>query len=348
MDTQDTSDITSIGTTLDDSGTPHTTETPSEGSETPKVAPTPDPAAKAATPATPDPDATPKPEATADATDDEDVQPGDTPQKTAARTRGRLQKRIDSVTERAYKAEGRAELLEQRLAALEQQATARTTEPQPGTPPQTPAVESFRFGKSPEEFNSYEEFLDARDDARDAWRQQRAEHAAAVARATADADRAAATERELATTAAERLTTFKATNPDYDQVVPQLRISVARPVMNELHASDYGAHIVYSLAKDPTAAAAFAAMSPTQQLREIGRREAAFAAADAAATAAKQAPPRPKPTTAAPEPLEHEGGPSAGVVSDEDLDTDARIDRWQAKERAERQRRLGIPTRANA
>jgi hypothetical protein len=336
-DTQDTSDITSIGTRLNDEGTPEVDETPATADSTATT----DPAAQAATPDKTDPPAT-TPETKADAeTDDEDVQPGDTPQKTAARTRGRLQKRIDTISERAYRAEGRAQQLEHELAELRRRPT-QTPDPQTPTPPQPPAAETFRFTKTPEDFTTYEEYLDARDDARDAWREQQTQNKVAAEQARAASERAAASERDLAQKAAERLPTFKATHPDWDQVVPQMDLVVNRDVLNELHASEHGADIVYALAKDPTFRAAFAAMSTAQQLREIGRREAALAGTPA--TSGKPAgPAKAKPTTTAPAPLETEGAPSAGVRDESELSTDDRIDLWQRQERDARRRRLGLP-----
>jgi hypothetical protein len=326
MDTPDTSDIIHVSTT-------HNVETGERLTEQ-APAPSADPAAKAATPVTPDPSATTTPPDPNAATEDEDVLPGDTPQKTAARTRGRLQKRIDALTERAHRAEERASLFERQAGKPAPPTTESTTEPGRTAPPAQ--TETFRFDKAPEDFATYEEFLDARDDARDVWRETRATAKAAEAQAKADAERAAATHRELATKAAERIETFKQAHPDFDTVRQSVDIHVSHSVLAELHSSEAGPAIVYALGKDPAFKAAFAAMTDAQQIREIGRREAAIAAP--AAGAAPQAA-RPKPTTKAPEPLEPEGGTSAGVRTDDELSTDERIDKWQKAEQDERRRR---------
>lgn len=74
----------------------------------------------------------------------------------------------------------------------------------------------------------------------------------------------------------ERLMDFMPDAPDFEQVANNpLLLSKLTPTMaKEMLDSDYGPQVQYYLGKNPREAANIASMSPTQQIRAIGRLEA--------------------------------------------------------------------------
>ena len=74
----------------------------------------------------------------------------------------------------------------------------------------------------------------------------------------------------------ERLSDFRPDAPDFDAVANNpLLLSKLTPTMaKEMLDSDYGPQVQYYLGKNPREAASIASMSPSQQIRAIGRLEA--------------------------------------------------------------------------
>ena len=73
-----------------------------------------------------------------------------------------------------------------------------------------------------------------------------------------------------------RLSDFRPDAPDFDAVANNpLLLSKLTPTMaKEMLDSDYGPQVQYYLGKNPREAASIASMSPSQQIRAIGRLEA--------------------------------------------------------------------------
>jgi len=169
-----------------------------------------------------------------------------------------------------------------------------------------------------EDFDSYEQFLDARDEWRDEQREYKAQKA----------DRARAEQQEQ-NQYLERANAFKAEFSDFDAVVADSSLELHPTVIRALRKSEHGPAIIYSLCKNAKESDAFGELPVADQLKEIGRRETRFEArAKAQAKASDH-----KPTSSAPEPIEPVGGASALPKALEDLDVDDYIDAKNAAER---------------
>jgi hypothetical protein len=299
-------------------------------------------------------DETPAPAA---AEDDEAPREGESPQQTAARTRSRLQIRINELTKARYTAEGeaketRAQLAERdaelaRLRAEPGQSKTQTSTATPGAVPGDDATAIAQALTSwdqqhprpkAEDFDDIQAYEDALVDWKVDRRDVKKDTEARVVREREARDQAIRDERHLQQTAVERAKAFTVDHPDFDAVIRAgLDFDIHKTVMRELRASDHGPAILYALAKDPTDAKRFSELSIAAQVKEIGRREALLER-----TAATTEPPkpatRPKPTTHAPEPIEPEGGPAASVRTLEDLDTDDYVDEVNKREREGRRR----------
>lgn len=91
---------------------------------------------------------------------------------------------------------------------------------------------------------------------------------------------------------------------DFDQVIAAVPATVfTKSVADAIMESEMGAEVAYVLAKDLTRAKAFAAMTPLQMGREIGRIEAELA-------------PKPRKLSSAPPPVETLGAGTAGSTVD--------------------------------
>lgn len=140
----------------------------------------------------------------------------------------------------------------------------------------------------------------------DLYETERAKWAAKAARGDeakheATTAKAEATEAKAETWAAQRAE-IRERHADFDEVIAAVPPSVfSETVANAILESEMAADVAYVLAKDLTRAKSFAAMTPLQQGREIGKIEAELA-------------PKPRKISSAPPPVETVGtkGPGSG------------------------------------
>jgi O6-methylguanine-DNA--protein-cysteine methyltransferase len=271
--------------------------------------------------------------------DDDAPKPGETPQQTAARTRSRLQKRINELTAARYTEKGRAERLEQELTELR-----KRTDPAPNRSSDTPSPDGDQSGvpaapqgddfertnpkPKQENFDTYDEFNEALLD----WKVDQREHRRETANA-AEAARQAAAERVVQVQ--QRIDTFKQQHPDFHEVLNAADFEVPKRVLREMEESPVGPQIAYHLAKNPAEAAAICKLHPVDQIKAVGKLEARFEREAGAPTPTPR-----KPVSRAPQPLAPEGGGSAATNKALDqMTTDERLDHWDREEQASRTRR---------
>lgn len=198
---------------------------------------------------------------------------GDDPEKAKRPNRRPASERIAELTRARHDAEKRAEKAEARLKDLEAPAPKRADY------------------KDPDDFEA-----DRAKWAAKAARGDEAKHEATTARAEAE------------TAAAEKWNASRedAQNrfADFNEVISAVPGDVFTPaVANALLESDMAADVAYVLAKDLPRARQFAAMTPHQQGREIGRIEAELS-------------PKPRKISSAPPPVETLGTKGAGSAPD--------------------------------
>lgn len=104
----------------------------------------------------------------------------------------------------------------------------------------------------------------------------------------------------------ERVMDFAAETPDFQAVAANPALPITEVMAEQIMDSDVGPQVQYFLGKNPREAARIAALSPAQQIREIGRIEA------------KVSMPAPKRVTQAPEPIK----PVAGKRTNPAIDLD--------------------------
>lgn len=216
----------------------------------------------------------------------EDEQPKPEPKK-----KGGWQRKIDRLERtNAAMAARLAEIESGRVA--EKPAEARQADkPANGAP-------------KPEDFQNYDEYLDARAD----WRfeQKQAEQAQKAEEVR---------QREAQQTAAESWVknekAVKDANADYDEVLDSVEdVVFAKEFQTALFESEQGPALAYEVAKNRAEAERIAKLSPGKQLIELGKIEARLA--NAQAPAPKPATPK---TSKAPAPLKPVSKPAAKAVT---------------------------------
>lgn len=222
---------------------------------------------------------TPKPEGDVsgdDATGDnpaKDEAQSDEGEKAKKPNRKPAGERIAELTRARHDAEKRARAAEQKLASLEAPAPKRTDY------------------KDPDDFEA-----DRAKWAAKAARGDEAKHEAQSAQTEAEAAKAEAWNAQR-----EEIADRYA---DFDQVIAAVPATVfTKSVADAIMESEMGAEVAYVLAKDLTRAKAFAAMTPLQMGREIGRIEAELT-------------PKPRKLSSAPPPVETVGSGSPGTSPD--------------------------------
>jgi hypothetical protein len=285
------------------------------------------------------------PEASATPEDPEGPLPGESPQQTAARTRSRLQERINKLTAARYTEAGRAN----RLAEENEELRRRLDTPARSTDTATPAAtnagdepavyQPAKFAKTIDDFENLESFLEARDAHVDAERQKVEESKAALTRQQQIREAHARAELDATTKAAANVDAFRADHADYDEVVRSIQIRVHNDVMRELKGSDHSAAIAYHLGKDPRTPGD----SRPCRFRSKSRRSDASKAALSRAPRPPRPPrrhhpptPKPRPASSAPPPIAPEGGSAASSRRLEEMDVDDQIDELNRRERGGR------------
>jgi hypothetical protein len=126
----------------------------------------------------------------------------------------------------------------------------------------------------PDKFDTVAEYTRA------LFKYERAEEKKAEAKAKADED-AKAKQQELGNSFNKRLETFKETTEDFDDVV-QLGIKSPHKLdpnaQYALIESEFSAQIMYQLAKDLPELERISKLSPTQQIKELGKLETRYTA----------------------------------------------------------------------
>ena len=133
--------------------------------------------------------------------------------------------------------------------------------------------EPVNNGPTPDQFATYEDYLDARADFR-AEQKYKTLEAAKEQKAKDDATKAAEEKEEQ--TFKSKVEEFKAKTPDFEDTVrnPDLRIS--KVMYEAMRETEVGPQIAYHLGKNPQEAARIAGLSPIAAIKEIGKLEAKF------------------------------------------------------------------------
>jgi len=256
-------------------------------------------------------------------TDDPDADEADKadPKK---RRRGGREQRIRQLTRENRELAGRLEKLEAAGEKPPVVAGAST--------PSEVAAEATKAGftKTPEDFDSYEAYIDALTDFKlDLRDKTRAEGEERVHRA--------AQEKQVFDTWTARLDVARGLHEDFDEVVDN-DTPLSDGMVAAIIDSEHGAEIAYHLGKNPAEAERIAKLSPNAAVRAIGRLETTF---DTSSGDSQPGSPAPKkPVSKAPPPVRPVGGGSAGGVEsiyDNNLAQDT--SRWLAKREAELSRR---------
>ena len=216
-------------------------------------------------PVTPKAEVKAEPVVEADEADDETG----TPQEKAVRTRTRLQKRIDELTEKRYKAEGERDALQARMQAeldgLKAQLEAgKSGKPEPvkETGPAKPTLEQFQTEADP--YAAYVEALAE-------WKADQKIAADRTQREKAERDASA---RATQTAFEARLATFKAAHPDFDAKIETITYpdGPGVPAMRDvvLHEAQ-GPALLYLFGQQPKELARIAALPPGPALFALGR-----------------------------------------------------------------------------
>lgn len=217
--------------------------------------------------------------------------------KELANRKKSLQARIDEATAREKAAERRAQALEQELARYRQ--------------PEAPKVEAPAAAKPVvADFETYEEYLDARDEW--TYKQRRAAEQQEVEQQRQTQLQAAqqADLQQKAASWSERMTAFAAVSPAFtEKAIPFLQhVNPGTPLGDVLLESPVGPQMALHLVEHPEILERLNRLSPITVLRELGKLEAKLEGA----LEAPAAPPAPV-VTKAPAPVRPIGGaPAAG------------------------------------
>jgi hypothetical protein len=211
------------------------------------------------------------------------------------------QKRIDRLTREKYQREGREQERETRLQQLEKQAALNPVS-LPGRD-QFESDEAFIAFTAREQAKSYfDDMVRKENETRADFEQRKAEEKLNV------------DHYKRIDSAIKRL-------PDFDKVMKSdaAQVDVSGPAVNAIKESPLSADILYTLAKDADMAEDFAIMTPTQQVKFIGKLEAKLEATPI------------KTRSSAPDPITPINGKSS-VSSPTDRDS---IEEWTRKRNAQ-------------
>lgn len=246
-----------------------------------------------------------------------------------------VQKRIDKAIARQREAERRAQELERQLAELREAREGEPAEkkPEPTAQPKTGDTQQKARPVRPnlddyEGLAEYEAALEAYMDQLTDWKLERAEQKRRereIAQQEEARRKAAETARQAAQDAyAARLEEARSRHADYDDVVGNADVHITELMESALVTSPHGPEIAYYLAQHPEEAERIAGLLPIDQVRQMGKLEAALERATPAVAqpATKPAPqPQPKVTAAPKPPTNITGGraPSTRSVYDDSL-----------------------------
>lgn len=280
------------------------------GEETPETPPE--------TGAEPEEVETPAQEETEEATGEDT--PADTEEVKKAKG---VQKRIDELTKQKHEATRREQEKEKEVEYWKAQALKgqQPPEPQPEVIPQ-----GFPAKPTVEQFESYEEFVEALTD----WKVELKD-----VRKTVEAERKNIAEKQqtIAEQHSTRVQTAKAKYEDFDDVTSSLDgIMVPMVTIEVIQESEVSADLFYYLGQHPDEAKKLQTLSVPAQLREIGKLEARLEKKPEPEIPAKR-------VTQAPEPIKPVGNKEKAVAADPDNMSDEEWYRYE-NERLSKQGKL--------
>jgi hypothetical protein len=241
---------------------------------------------------------TPAPE-TSDGAETQDAKPdagGDDPEPQRPALPKGVQKRIDRLTREKYRLQAELEV-------------ARKQAPQP-EPQAKPAADG---APKPDQFKSYEEFLEARAE----WKaEQRVGTLLGELREKAQRQAGQAEQEKLQSQWEKRVGEALTTYDDFEEVALSPEVPISEPMMAAILRSPKGADVAYHLGKNRELAAQIAGLDPIGAAIRIG---------EIAATITK---PAPKKTSDAPAPINPVGGRAAAQKDPTKMSTDEWM-RWR-------------------
>lgn len=222
-----------------------------------------------------------------------------------------IQQRFNDLTRARREAEEKNRRLEEELAALR-----AGKQPEKPIEPQKPAAKP-----KAEDFQSYEEYLDARD----AYVEQQA---IAKAQEKLEHKQAETKARERAQAALkgwnERSAAFRSEHDDFDDVLGSVAVEIPAAMQQIFVEADQGPALAYELAKNPAELERIAKLPPMAAARELGKIEAKLTA--------PKAPEKPQQKVSqAPDPVNPVGGKGAPVAKKPDEMTLAEYRAWREK-----------------
>lgn len=215
-----------------------------------------------------------------------------------------VQKRLDELRRQA----GDAQRMNERLLALMEKTLVKGEAPRAEVPSGPPKRENYE---------SWEDYAEAKADWQIAQRLQEIEQKAEIARRQQAVQQRESTWQQREAEAAKKY-------EDYEDVVTAEDLSIT-PIMAEaIKDSDLGADVAYYLGKNPKEAERISALSPAAQVRELGKIEARLEMKPA------------KTPSKAPPPIEPVGGGKAGGEPDLSRMSQAEYEAYRAKNWAKR------------
>lgn len=205
-----------------------------------------------------------KPEGDAESKAQESEKSDDTEQQQDEQKKSRFQRRLERQKEGRIRAETEARMLREQLAALE----GRGKDQQPKD-----AGEPKR-----ENFDSYEDYIEAKAVYKAELKvAERLEQSAQKAQQQGDRSREAAEQQKIATRWNTVEAEFSKSHKDYETVVTPFVEdelgSFSDPARRAIVESDVGPQVLYHLANNVEEAERIANLSPTQQVKELGKLE---------------------------------------------------------------------------
>lgn len=187
----------------------------------------------------------------------------ETTEQQEAKKLSKFQRRLERQKTARIQAETRAQMLEERLAKLEGQRA----QPQGPQPPKR------------EDFDSYEDYMDARADYRADQKIQAAREADAKARQGREAQqRQSQGNEEIAKTWNQKEAEFKKATPDYEESVSQFVDEGLKDFSKGAREAivEFGPQMLHYLATHEDVAERIADLSPARQVTELGKLEETF------------------------------------------------------------------------
>lgn len=215
-----------------------------------------------------------------------------------------VQKRIDRAVREKYEAQARTKMLEERLAALEQQ-TRQPQQVQRTSDNSEPRIDNFE---------NFDEYVAAK--AR--WiAKQELETTLSEREKRQAAERETAARQQLADSWSKKIAQATADLPDFEDVLSSSDVPMTDAMHHAIMESDIGPKLAYHLASNPEEAYKIAQMPPMRAIAALGRLEERL----------ETQKPVVKPTSAPP-PIKAVGG-QAKVSKDPGKMTDAEYAKWR-------------------